>query len=184
MTHSWTTSPIAFRIDELMAEAGVDLGRPDRRQDRASRCCNEGMNVEDMEELVAWGHQTRRKLHTVGHWLGWATSSATRWRAVLADIRKLKDARARRHPTPNLSPVSRPAVAPAAAAERNVAMAFCRVRGDKAPVDVVAAEFGVTCEQVEAWVAEEERRRGIEPAKPKRRTAAKPPVAAQDDDTW
>lgn len=163
-------------MDELLAQAGVDLGRPERRRERAVRLCNEGMTTQDLDELVDWGHTTRRKLHTVGHWLGWATSRKDRWTAVLDDVRKLKAARAAKTPTLN-------AAAPGAQqdpqqqAERRRGMAVVRVLADKAEPHAVAAELGMATEEVEQLVAEELRRRAAarpapKPAEPARRGKA------------
>lgn len=175
-------------LDELFAEAGVDIGAPEKRAARAARCFNEGMVAADLEELVAWAHETRRKLHTVGHWVGWATSRGDRWRAVLKDLRQLKEARKRRQPTPN-----QPAPAPRATEDtmhRTIAMAYLRVRADRAPVDVVANELGVDVPQVLAWIEEEERRRSVPPPAPGKPlklptvSATHEPHNDQESETW
>lgn len=144
----------ADALDDLLAQAGVDIGRPERRRDRAVRLVNEGLTEADLAELVAWAHYTRRKVHTVGHWLGWATASIGRWQAVLADLRKLKAARAQH------APVERAAhqpneMSPAEFADRLQVMAWCRVVADHADPNLVAQELRVTVERIDELVAAE-----------------------------
>ena len=180
-------STTADAIEELLAQAGVDIGRPEKRRERAVRLVNEGMAEEDLAELVTWSHRTRRKLHTVGHWVGWATSSAVRWRAALTDVRKLQAAAKAQAGGVNETPLSREP-SPEQAAARTRGLAYCRIVGDGAAEQVVADELGVSVEKLRELVTQEREARGVPapvPAAPRRR--AKPaaePAAQRGEELW
>lgn len=177
-------------LDELLQQAGVDLGRPERRRDRAVRLTNEGMTEPDLAELVAWGHRTRRKVHTVGHWLGWVTSAQARWQAVLADMRKLLSTAKAQSETVN-APTTKPP-SEAEVERRKSGMAYCRVVGDRVPRDQVAEELGVSLERLATMIDAEAKARDVEltkddkikpPPKPAK-VAAPMRLVTDGDETW
>lgn len=147
-------------LDDLLSQAGADLGKPEKRQQRAARLCAEGMSASDLSELVEWAHSTRRKLHTVGTWIQWATRQPNSWRAVLHDVRKLQAARAaRQEQQPNMpAPAQRSAEDEAA---RVAGMAYCRVVSDRRTHEEVAVELGLDVARVAELVQEQMRRRGL-----------------------
>lgn len=177
----------ADAIEDLLAQAGVDIGRPEKRRERAVRLVNEGMAEEDLAELVTWSHRTRRKLHTVGHWVGWATSSTARWRATLTDVRKLKAAAKAQAGGANETPAAREP-SPEQAAARTRGLAYCRIVGDGAAEQVVADELGVSAENLREMVAQERIARGV-PVVPlvvvrKRAKPAVEPAAQRGEELW
>lgn len=179
------------KLDELLQQAGVDMGRPERRRERAVRLTNEGLTEQELQQLVDWAHATRRKVHTVGSWLGWATSSKARWSAMLADMRalQLKRATTEHAAAPN-APVKR-AVSDADSAARVRGMAWCRVHGDGADRATVAMELGVSIEQLNELLENE--RLARLPRHEPRPAALKPPprlrvvggpAAPAKEETW
>lgn len=159
-------------IDQMLQEAGVDIGQPDRRHKRASRLLSEGLAPAALEELIAWGHKIRRKPHRVGHWVGWATSSAERWRAVLTDLQKMREAEARRAPAPvapERMPLDHRPRTPEEDAQRRQELAFVRVIADRAPRERVADEMGLTTTQLNELIDAESRKRGVELNAPAKR---------------
>jgi hypothetical protein len=140
-------------LDEILLEAGVDLGNPCARRDRAVRLLNEGATVADLEELQEWAHQTRKQLHTIGKWLGWATATRERWTSTLESVRALKAKRRSLSPMPNSCA---PAVLDGDERERWLrSMSYVRVKADRASPELVAQELGITSARVMQFVEDE-----------------------------
>jgi len=151
-------------IDDLLARAGADLGRPDKRRARAVRLHGEGMTGADLAELVEWAHKAKRRVHTVGKWLQWATHTRERWQAHISDIRRVKAER-----TGAAAAVAAPV--PQSQADRTAwlrGMAYARVvvDGPRAGESLqeheqrVAAELAVSIEQLHDLVEQAKQARG------------------------
>ncbi len=149
----------ADALEELLAEAGVAMGKPDVRRALAVRLHNEGCSADDLSELQSWAFRIRKAPHKVGQWLGWATATAPRWKDTLEQVRKLKAKAKQQDPMPNQPAGATPADN---GPDWQRGMAWCRVRADRAPVAVVARELGVTEARVQELIAEELRRRDQE----------------------
>lgn len=192
---------IADELDEVLLRGGADLGRPDKRRARAARLALEGLTVADLEELLEWGHATRKRVHTVGAFLSWVTHSRAQWHAFLAQIRLMKADRSQR-----LGVIAATAPAPKPSPETDPlylrGMAYARVRADRVPPERVAAELGITVDDVHCLIEAEEASRPPRPvhdapAKPAPRLSAReiraqlaaergaqPTTTTEDDEIW
>lgn len=153
-------------VDDVLAIHAVDVGRPESRRERAARLVSDGMTAAQLDVLVQWATQTRRKLSGVGQWLRWATDAA-RWRFVVRDVERslaAHQAKAPAKPAPRVVDVE----------DRNAGIAYARVVADRAGVDLVASELGLTADRVRDLVAVETQRRNRDAAawKSKPRRAA------------
>lgn len=166
------------QLDDLLAAAGVDLGKPDKRRERALRLLNEGCTAQDLDEMVSWAHATRRKIHTVGHWLEWATNDvevaiaggegrdatvAKRWKATIDGIHALK---AKRAADAAVTPSFVRQITPEEQEARKRGMVYARVVCDRADPDLVALELDITRPRLDEILAEEIAKR---PAPPERK---------------
>lgn len=171
---------VADHLDDLLAGAGADLGRPDARLERAARLAAEGCTAAELSELISWGRETRRRAHTVGAWVCWATSPKTGWRKVLADVRKARAGSASAGETVNGTARGPDALSSAADPEWRQRMAFARVVVDRASHEQVAAEMRINTTELTELVSLERRRRDAEMAADESKHEAAARDAAED----
>jgi hypothetical protein len=152
------------QLEELLADAGVGMGKPEKRREIAVRLTNEGCSRDDLQELQSWAFRVRRKAHTVGQWLGWTCGTQARWQATLADVRRLRAKIAPATPTNIARQDALQTPEDLRIWQRG--WAWCRTMADKAPAQTVAQELGIDERRVHELIAEEQSARQPEPAAP------------------
>lgn len=171
---SGTAAPLTVEaVDDVLAIHAVDVGKPEARRARAARLVADGLNAGQLDVLVQWATQTRRKLSGVGQWLRWATD-ASRWRFVVRDVERslaAHKAKAPAQPAPRVVDVE----------DRNAGIAYARVVADRADVALVAGELGLSVDRVRELVAVETQRRNHDAAawQSKPRRVAPTPMAPE-----
>lgn len=150
--------------DELAA-ADVHVGFAAQRADLARLLLKAGVSTDDVALLAAHCRETVREPGAAPRVLAALLVDHAKRDERLADLRAVAAVKATRNRAfgDAKTEPGRPLEEEPAAwqAVRNAAIAFCRVVTDRAPRETVAAELGVSLDQLDQLVERERRQRGV-----------------------
>lgn len=145
-------------LDEVLADYGVDAGEPERRRTRAGTLLAAGLDGPGLRLLADHAAKAARgDLQRCGALLAYRLAEEPRWRALLADLRRagpVVAAAAEPQPEPYFGAGQWRREHGADEAERDwtARRAYCRVVSDRADRRAVAADLGVSLEDLEQLV--------------------------------